>query len=101
MIESQTSDSIHRRDCGSCRTSASCCLQAPALCGEDKDSSRPYSELADRPLHLQLHQPVELYRVFHRQLFHQWLDETRHDQASSLILGDAAAHQVEELFFAN
>ena len=55
------------------------------------------SSLADRPLHLKLDQPVQLERVFHRQFARDRLDEAAHDGGRGLILGHAAAHQVEQL----
>src|SRR5437867_3612375 len=57
--------------------------------------------LADGPRHLELHQAVQLDRVFHRQLFGDWLDEAVDDHVRRLSLGQAAAHQVEQLLVAD
>src|SRR6201999_3415314 len=53
--------------------------------------------LADRAFHLQLDQPVELQGVLHRQFLGDWLDEAADHHRHGLVLGHAAAHQVEEL----
>src|SRR4051794_16990428 len=50
-----------------------------------------------RPLHLELDQLVHLDGVLHRQLLDQGLDEAADDQGRGLGLGEAAAHQIEEL----
>src|SRR3954452_17247366 len=66
-------------------------------------SSRPVGTgksviwLADRTCHLELDEPVELQRVLHRQLARDRLDEAAHDHRHRLVLGHAAAHQVEQL----
>src|SRR5712691_6439470 len=51
--------------------------------------------------HLQLDQAVQFNRVLHWQFFRNWLDETIHDQRVGLGLVKTAAHQVEELVFAD
>src|SRR3954447_21730112 len=56
---------------------------------------------ANRALHLELDQPVELDRVLHRQLFGDRLDEAVDDHLRSLLLVEAAALQVEELLVAD
>ena len=43
-----------------------------------------------RPLHLQLHQAVELDGVLHRQLLGEDLEEALHDEVGRLVLGQAA-----------
>jgi hypothetical protein len=48
------------------------------------------SSLADGPLHLQLDQPVQLERVFHRQFPRDRLDEAAHDGGRGLVLGIVA-----------
>src|SRR5262249_18522830 len=52
---------------------------------------------AARPLQLKLDQPVQLERVLHRQLTRDRLDEAAHDGGHRLVLGHAAAHEVEQL----
>src|SRR4051812_45616534 len=70
-------------------------------------SSRPVGtgnsviRLADRTFHLELDEPVELQRVLHRQLARDRLDEAAHDHRHRLVLGHAAAHQVEQLVLAD
>src|SRR3954452_20670243 len=56
---------------------------------------------ANGALHLQLDQPVHLDRVLHRELLDDRLDEAVDDQLARLLLGEAAAHQVEELLLAD
>src|SRR5215218_10953910 len=56
---------------------------------------------ANGALHLELDEAVHLDRVLHRQLLDDRLDEAVDDQLAGLILGDAAAHQVEELLLAD
>ena len=41
--------------------------------------------LADRSLHLELDQPVQLERVFHRQFAGDGLDEAAHDGGGGLV----------------
>ncbi len=57
--------------------------------------------LADAAFHLQLDQPVHFHGVFHRQLFHKRLDEAVDDHRAGFGFGQAAALQVEKLFFAD
>src|SRR5689334_16038261 len=57
--------------------------------------------LANGALHLQLDQPVELEGVLHRQLAGDRLDEAAHDHRHRLVVGQAAAHQVEQLVLAD
>src|SRR3954470_5089540 len=70
-------------------------------------SSRPVGTgnsvigLSDRAFHLQLDEPVELEGVLHRQLARDRLDEPAHDHRHRLVLGQAAAHEVEELVLAD
>src|SRR6266542_2946705 len=52
---------------------------------------------AERALHLELHETVELDGVFHRKLLREDLEEALDDQVLGLVLGEAAAHQVEHL----
>src|SRR6185369_14677046 len=56
---------------------------------------------ADRALHLQLDQAVQLDRVLHRQLFGDRLDEPVDDHLRGLLLVEPAALQVEELLVAD
>src|SRR5215470_12002378 len=56
---------------------------------------------ANRALHLQLDQPVELDRVLHRQLLGDRLDEAVDDHLRGLLLVEAAALEVEELLVAD
>src|SRR6476646_2052983 len=53
------------------------------------------------PFHLQLDEPVELQGVLHRELLGDRLDEAAHDHRHRLVLGQPAAHQVEELVVAD
>src|SRR3954451_20226426 len=62
---------------------------------------RSGSRSADRTLHLQLDQPVELQRVLHRQLPGDRLDEAADDHRHRLVLAQPAAHQVEQLVVAH
>ncbi len=55
------------------------------------------ASLADRPFHLELDEPVQLERVLHRKLTRDRLDEAANDRGHRLVLGHAAAHQVEQL----
>ena len=55
----------------------------------------------DSPFHLQLDEPVELQGVLHRELLGDRLDEAAHDHRHRLVLGQPAAHQVEELVVAD
>src|SRR3954451_19457118 len=57
--------------------------------------------LANGALHLQLDQAVELEGVLHRELARDRLDEAAHDHRHRLVVGQAAAHQVEELVLAD
>src|SRR5215217_752636 len=59
------------------------------------------SRSANGALHLELDQAVHLDRVLHRELLDDRLDEAVDDQLARLVLGDAAAHQVEELLLAD
>src|SRR5262249_31774616 len=56
---------------------------------------------ADRALHLELDQAVELDRVLERKLLGERLDEAVDDHRLGLGAGDAAAHQIEELLVAH
>ncbi len=42
--------------------------------------------LPDATFHLQLNQPVHLDRVFHRQLFYEWLDKSIDDHRAGFLL---------------
>src|SRR5690349_2606675 len=57
--------------------------------------------LSDRARHFELNQPIQFNGVFQRQLFGDWLDKAAHDHRVGLTLGEAAAHQVEELLLAH
>src|SRR5579863_8793842 len=52
---------------------------------------------ADRAGHFELDQTIELDSVFQWKFLGNWLDEPTDDQGIRLSLGQAAAHQVEEL----
>src|SRR4051794_4977227 len=56
---------------------------------------------ADGAFHLQLDQPVQLQRVFHRQLPGDRLHEATHDHCHRLVLAQSATHQVEQLVVAH
>ena len=60
-----------------------------------------YHRLPDRPFHLQLDQPIHLDRVLHRQFLDHRLDEAGDDHGAGLVLGQAAALEVEELLLAD
>src|SRR5215217_8402567 len=70
----------------------------PLNCGS---SSGAGTTSANGALHLELDQAVHLDRVLHRQLLDDRLDEAVDDQLRRLLLGDTAAHQVEELLLAD
>src|SRR5438128_2207238 len=53
--------------------------------------------LADRALHLELDQAIQLDGVLHRQLLRHRLDEAVDDHRRGLVLGEAARLHVEEL----
>ena len=55
----------------------------------------PSYRLPNRPFHLQLDQPVHLDRVLHRQFLDHRLDEAGDDHGAGLVLGQAAALEVE------
>src|SRR4029079_16317248 len=48
------------------------------------------SASAERALHLELHEPVELDGAFHRQLLREHLEEALDDEVLRLVLGEAA-----------
>src|SRR5581483_5299274 len=58
------------------------------------------SSLPDSAFHLQLDQAVELQRVLHRQFLGDRLDEPAHHHRHGLVLGEAAAPQIDELVLA-
>ena len=58
-------------------------------------------DLPHAPFHLQFDQAVHFDGVFHRQFFDERLDEAGHDHGRGFRFGHAAAHQVEELLFAD
>ena len=53
--------------------------------------------LADRALHLQFDQAVEFDGVLHREFPDDRLDKTCDDHCGCLLLGEATAHEIEEL----
>src|SRR5690242_21574603 len=55
----------------------------------------------DGAFHLELDQPVHLDGVLERELLGDRLDEARDDHRGGLLLGEPAAHQVEELLVAD
>src|SRR5664280_719780 len=57
--------------------------------------------LAYRTFHLKLDQMVHLDRVLHRQFLYQWLDKAGDHHGGGLLLGETAAHQVEQLLLAH
>src|SRR4051812_48709158 len=63
--------------------------------------SRTAANSANGTLHLELDEAVHLHRVLPRELLDDRLDEAVDDQLAGLVLGDAAAHQVEELLLAD
>src|SRR5919199_6797593 len=60
-----------------------------------------YSALSDRAFHLQLDQAVQLDGVLERQLLGYGLDKAVDDHSHGLLLGEPAAHEVEELVLAD
>src|ERR671920_1009462 len=56
-----------------------------------------FDSLTDRAFHLQLDQAVQLDCVLQRKLLGNWLDEAVDDHRDGLLLGEPAAHEVEEL----
>src|SRR5215210_6330401 len=61
----------------------------------------PTSSLTYRAFHLQLDQAVEFDGVLERELLGYWLDEAVDDHRHGLLLGEPAAHEVEELVLAD
>ncbi len=59
------------------------------------------SASADRALHLKLDQPAPLHGVLHGEGAGDGLDEAVDDHRRGLLLGEAAAHQIEELVVAD
>jgi hypothetical protein len=57
--------------------------------------------LADGTFHLQLNQAIHFDGIFHGQLFHERLDETVDNHRTGFCFVQSAAHQVEQLFFAD
>src|SRR5215207_9021407 len=55
------------------------------------------SYLTDRAFHLKLDQAVQLDGVLQRKLLRNGLDKTVDDHSDGLLLGEPAAHEVEEL----
>ena len=62
------------------------------------ERDRSHNVSAHRAFHLKLDELVHLDGVFHRQFFHQGLDEAANNQGRRLGFGEATALQVEELF---
>src|ERR671920_330511 len=78
--------------------------------GEPSKRTRPtkpcssicsFGSLADRAFHLQLDQAVQLDGVLQRKLLGYRLDKAVNDHRYGLFLGEPAAHEVEELVFAD
>src|SRR5215203_570076 len=78
--------------------------------GEPSKRARPtkpcssicsFDPLTDRAFHLQLDQAVQLDGVLERQLLGYRLDKAVDDHRYGLFLGEPAAHEVEELVFAD
>src|SRR5215212_3750730 len=74
--------------------------------GEPSKRARPtklsssicsFDSLTDRAFHLQLDQAVQLDGVLQRKLLRNGLDEAVDDHGDGLLLGEPAAHEVEEL----
>src|SRR5439155_6461299 len=57
--------------------------------------------LANGALHLQGYEPVHFDGVIHRQRLDDGLDEAVHDHRGAFGLGEASAHEVEELLLAD
>jgi hypothetical protein len=55
--------------------------------------------LTDRTFHLELDEAVHFDRIFHRKFFCKWLDEAHNNHFCCFLLGNTAAHQIEELLF--
>lgn len=53
--------------------------------------------LADAADHLELDEPVQLHRVFERELLRDRFDEPVDDHHVGLLFGQAARHEVEDL----
>src|SRR5919112_6857154 len=60
-----------------------------------------FGSLADRAFHLQLDQAVQLDGVLQRELLGYRLDKAVDDHRDGLLLGEPAAHKVEELVLAD
>src|SRR5215207_7833524 len=78
--------------------------------GEPSKRARPtkpcssicsFDPLTGRAFHLELDQAVQLDGVLERELLGYRLDEAVDDHRYGLLLGEPAAHEVEELVFAN
>src|SRR5919112_4945015 len=74
--------------------------------GEPSKRARPtkscssicsFDPLTDRAFHLQLDQAVQLDGVLQRKLLRNGLDKAVDDHSDGLLLGESAAHEVEEL----
>src|SRR3712207_3415859 len=89
-----------------------CCIRIlPLPCpknGADPQRSPPrtffcYGRrcLTDRSFHLELDQAVELDRVLERELLGDRLDKAVDDHRHCFLFRQAAAHEVEELVFAD
>ena len=61
----------------------------------------PLAQSADGTFHLQLNETAPLHCVFHWQCACYWFDETVDNHAHCLLLGEAAAHEVEQLLVGN
>ena len=56
---------------------------------------------AHRTFHLQLNQAAPLHCVFHWQCACHWFDETVDNHSHCLFLGEATAHEIEQLLVGN
>src|SRR6185436_16062310 len=69
--------------------------------GTATKSARSTWSSANRAFHLELDQPVHLNGVLERELLGDRLDEAGDDHRRRLVLGNPAAHQIEELLVAD
>lgn len=58
---------------------------------------RGFCGLPHRAVHLEFYEAAPLYRVLHGERTGHWLYEAVHDHAHGLFLGEASAHEIEEL----
>src|SRR5256885_4431091 len=76
-----------------------CCSTVLRSSSSGADTSS--AVLANGALHRQGDEPVHLDRVIHRERLHDRLDEAVDDHRGRLRLGEATAHEVEELLLAD